>query len=264
MLKTAKAAALAAGEIHMQNYGKTLNIDAKLKYDIKLEVDKLSEKAIIEVIRSNYPDHSILAEERGMIDNKSDYLWIIDPLDGTVNFYYGIPYFCTSVACIKVNKERKGLAKNFFEIGEPVCGAVYASITNELIYAEAGKGAFLNDKKISVSTESDLAECILTTGFGHTQDSFDKMFKNSRIIGERARKIRLMGAAAYDISNVACGRFNSFYENAIHTWDIAAAAIIAQEAGAVIDAIENEDGRWDIIVASANIIDELKSIIRGV
>ena len=88
------------------------------------------------------------------------------------------------------------------------------------------------------------------------------MFKNSKTIGQRARKIRCMGAAAYDIANVACGRFHCFFENAIHSWDIAAGAIIAQEAGAVVDAIEFEKGRWDTIVASPGVVDELRDIIR--
>ena len=263
MLETAKKAALAAGKIHMDNYGTTLNVDAKLKHDIKLEVDKLSEKRIIEIIRETYPDHSILAEEGGAIETDSEYLWIIDPLDGTVNYYYGIPYFCTSIACIKVNKGRTDLAQNFSDIGEGVCAAIYSGPTNELIYAATGKGAYLNDQPIHASTETRIEECILTTGFGNTRESFDKMFKNSSAIGQKARKIRCMGAAAYDIANVACGRFNCFFENSIHSWDIAAGAIIAQEAGAVVDAIELEKDKWDTIVASAGVVEELKSIIRG-
>ena len=172
MLETAKKAALAAGKIHMDNYGKTLNVDAKLKHDIKLEVDKLSEKKIIEIIQSAYPYHSILAEEGGAIETDSDYLWIIDPLDGTVNYYYGIPYFCTSIACIKRDQSRTGLAQSFSEIGESVCAAIYSGPTNELIYAARGAGAYLNDNRIQASPETKIEECILTTGFGHTQEKF--------------------------------------------------------------------------------------------
>ena len=264
MLEIAKSAALAAGEIQMNNYGKKLNVDEKLKNDIKLEVDKLSEKAIVDIILSTYPNHSILAEEGGITDNGSEYTWIIDPLDGTVNYFYGIPYFCTSIACIKINKNRAKPAKCFADLGDPVCAAIYAGSTRELIYAEAGKGAYLNDKQIFASKESKLKESFLTTGFGHTKESYKNMFKNSMTLGEQVRKIRCMGAAAYDIANVACGRFTCFFENAIHSWDIAAGAIIAQEAGAAVDAIELEDGRWDVIISSPNIIDDVKKIIHNI
>ncbi len=263
MLDTAKEAALGAGKIHMENYGKVLNVDAKLKNDIKLEVDKLSERAIIDIILATYPGHSILGEEGGAIDNGSEYLWIIDPLDGTVNYFYGIPYFCSSVACYKVDPARKGLCKSYSELGDPVCAAIYSGPTKELIYTEAGSGAYLNGKRIFASTEAKIEECIFTTGFGHTKGSSDYMFNGSNTLLKRARKVRCMGAGAYDIANVGCGRFSGFFESGIYAWDIAAGGMIAKEAGAAVDAFEKEDGTWDTIVASPNIIEELKEIVRN-
>ncbi len=265
MLEIAKAAALAAGKIHMDNYGKTLNVDAKLKNDIKLEVDKLSEKAIIDVILSAHPDHSILGEEGGSIDNGGAYHWIIDPLDGTVNFFYGLPYFCTSIACFKAPAEPINYPRTFKDLGEPVCAAIYAAPTQEFIYAEAGKGAYLNDRPIHASTETKLQEALLCTGYGASQDSYDRMFGGGSSIAAQVRKIRCLGAAAYDIANVACGRATGFFEGGVHSWDIAAGGIIAQEAGAIVDAFETDSAscRWDTIIAAPALLPELKQILRG-
>lgn len=262
MLETAKKAVLEAGKIQMANYGKSLNVDAKLKNDIKLEIDKLSEKAIIEIITTAFPDHSILAEESGATDTSSEYLWIIDPLDGTVNYYYSLPYFCSSVACYRVPKDRKNLCTDFAEYGEPVCGAIYAGPTNELFYAEKGQGAFLNDRQIFVAREHSLDECIVSTGFGSSKDSLEGFLRNGSALADKVRKIRCLGAAAYDIANVAAGRLSGFFEKNLNSWDIAAGIIIAQEAGAAVSARELSRERWDVIISIPEVAAELEMIIK--
>ena len=263
MLETAKKAVTTAGKIQMDNYGKNLNVDAKLKNDIKLEIDKLSEKTIINIIKATYPDHSILAEESGSYETDNEYLWIIDPLDGTVNYYYNLPYFCSSVACYKINKNRTTLCNNITDYGEPVCGAIYAGPTNELFYAEKDNGAFLNGQQIFAAKEQSLNECILSTGFGSTQDSLNGFFENGTNLIHKVRKIRCLGAAAYDIANVAAGRLSGFYEKNLNSWDIAAGVIIAQEAGATINAYETASEKWDFIVSAPAIAEELKQIVQS-
>ena len=265
MIGAAKEAVKRAGAIHMEYYGKTLNVDAKMKSDIKLEVDKLAEKAMLEVLAERFPEHSILSEECGEIPTDSEYLWILDPLDGTVNFYYGIPYFCASAACYKQvkrdGKDQSILIKDFKEFATPVCGAIYTAPTDELIYAEAGQGAYLNDVKISVSPETLMSECIAVTGMGRTRVSSERLFDGENALAKKIRKIRCMGAAAYDISNLACGRFNMFFMRGISVWDFAAAVLIAKEAGAEVDAYEYEKGKWSVTVANREILPILKKII---
>ncbi len=265
MLQTAKDAVKLAGEIHMQYYGKTLNVDAKLKNDIKLEVDKLSEKAMLELISSRFPEHSILSEECGELPKDSEYLWIVDPLDGTVNFYYGIPYFCSSAACYHVpgglEREEGVLYQRLQDFAEPVCGAIFAAPTNELIWAQAGKGAYLNGQRIYASTESEMAECIAVTGMGRTRVASERLLDGENSLASRIRKIRCMGAAAYDIANLACGRFNIFFMRGISLWDFAASALIALEAGADVEAFEYQQGKWSVTSANSSIMPQVRGII---
>ncbi len=255
MLNTAKAAARAAGEIQRRNFGKLLNVDARMKNDIKLEVDRLCEQAIINSILQVHPDHAFLSEEAGIVnDLGSDYLWIIDPLDGTVNFFYGLPYFCTSIACYR--RSGSGIIPG---LGEEVLGVVYAPATDEMFSAGKGEGAFLNDEKIKAAEVGSLAECMIATGFGSTRSGFDRMLSGLPALAEDVCKMRCLGAAAYDICNAAAGRLSAFFEKGLHTWDIAAASVIASEAGAVIDAFEYETGRWDYIVSAEGVFDVIKS-----
>ncbi len=261
MLEVAKEVVELAGKVHNEYYGRLLKVDEKLKNDIKLEVDKISEKIMIDTILKRFPSHSILSEECGTIDNDRDYLWIVDPLDGTINYYYGIPYFCSSAACYKKVNRNGTLSNELSDFAIPVCGAIYSVLTNELFYAEVGKGAFLNNTRIKVSSEQDLSECIAVTGMGRTRVSSEKLFDGENALAKKIRKIRCMGAAAYDIANLACGRFNMFFMRGISIWDFAASAIIASEAGAEVSAYEYEKGKWDVVVANSKVMPKLKRII---
>lgn len=182
------------------------------------EADHAAEKAIINVIKSAYPDHFILSEEAGEIKMDSEYKWIIDPIDGTVNFANGIPICCVSI----------GIEKN----GEMLLGAVYAPMLNEFYIAEKGKGAFLNDKKISVSTQKEVVKSCLVTGFPYsyinTANGPLEVF--SRLI-KQGIPVRRLGSAAIDLCWVAAGRFDGFYEHKLQAWDSAAGYLLVEEAG---------------------------------
>jgi myo-inositol-1(or 4)-monophosphatase len=182
------------------------------------EADHASEKAILNVIKSQFPDHYILAEEAGEIIQDSSYKWIIDPIDGTVNFAHGIPLNCVSI----------GIEHN----GEIIMGAVYNPHLSEFFFAEKEKGAALNDKPIYVSKETEVIKACLVTGFPYT---YINMPDGPLEIFERfIRKgvpVRRLGSAAIDLCWVACGRFDGFYEHKLEAWDSAAGYLIVEEAG---------------------------------
>lgn len=182
------------------------------------EADHASETAILKVIKENFPGHHILSEEIGEIVQDSTYKWIIDPIDGTVNFAHGIPICCVSI----------GIEKD----GEMVMGAVHAPYLNELFFAEKGKGSTMNDKPIRVSNQTKVLNSCLVTGFPYTYldmpngplEIFQKLIREGI-------PVRRLGSAAIDLCWVACGRFDGFYEHKLEAWDSAAGYLIVEEAG---------------------------------
>lgn len=211
-----------AGKIIQQYFNGTFRINNKEGINnLVTEVDNLSEDKIIEVIKAHYPEHTIISEEVGELLKPSDYQWIIDPIDGTVNFAHGIPLCCVSIAL----KYKDDL----------MLGAVYNPMMNELFFAERGKGATLNGEPIKVSSKKDFKKACLVTGFPYkwpeSREHPIKVFE--RFIME-GLPIRRLGSAAIDLCWVACGRFDGFWEYNLSSWDVAAGYLIVQEAGGVI------------------------------
>jgi myo-inositol-1(or 4)-monophosphatase len=223
MLKTTLLKATeASGKILQQYFNGPFEVSSKSTVnDLVTEVDKKSETAIIAIIREAFPDHFILSEEAGEIKTGSPVKWIIDPIDGTVNYANGIPICCVSI----------GVEKD----GEMILGAVYNPFMNELFVAEKGKGATLNDKPIHVSTKADVSKSCLVTGFPYQWQS---MPNNPLLVFERIIKegipVRRLGSAAIDLCWVACGRFDGFYEHHLQAWDAAAGYLIVEEAGGTV------------------------------
>lgn len=212
--KTAKE----CGEILMQYYDKPdLKFERKGYNDPATEADLASEKHAINAIREAYPDHAILAEESGKSDKESDYVWIIDPLDGTSNFKHSLPIFCVSIGL-----EYKG---------EIICGAVYNPRTDEMFSAEKGKGAYLNGKPIKVTDRETKEFSAVATGFAPKPEIIEKNLPNFNNFMKEGFLIRRLGAAAIDLCYTACGRFDGFWEIGLSPWDIAAGSLIVQEAG---------------------------------
>ncbi|HWV67044.1 inositol monophosphatase family protein [Chitinophaga sp.] len=220
MLKTTLLKATeASGKILQQYFNGPFEVSSKSTVnDLVTEVDKKSETAIINIIRETYPDHFILSEEVGEIKTDSSVKWIIDPIDGTVNYANGIPICCVSI----------GVEKD----GEMVLGAVYNPFMNELFVAEKGQGATLNGKPIHVSTKAEVSKSCLVTGFPY---QWQDMPNNPLVVFERVIKegipVRRLGSAAIDLCWVACGRFDGFYEHHLQAWDSAAGYLIVEEAG---------------------------------
>ena len=211
-----------AGQLIKNSFGKDLEIEFKTnELNLVTEADKASEKLITEFIKKKYPSHGILAEEGSELNKSAEYLWIIDPLDGTTNFAHGLPIFSVSI----------GLQKN----GETIAGVVY-DINQDIIYtAEKGAGATANGKKIIVSSNSNLAHSMLVTGFPYdVKENPDKVFERFIAILKSSRAVRRLGSAAIDFCYVAKGVFDGFWEVHLHPWDICAGKLIVEEAGGIV------------------------------
>ena len=220
MLNFAIETALTAGSILLEKFGRNIKISKKGEIDLVTEADLASEKAIIERIRSHYPRHSILAEESGEVissESANNWKWIVDPLDGTTNFAHGYPCFCVTLA--------------LEHDGEIVVGVTFDPTRNELFAAEKGKGATLNNKPIRVSDTEKLSESLIVTGFPYdfkTRTDFTGHLHDFLL---KSRGVRRDGSAAIDMAYVACGRFDGFWEEGLHAWDVAAGVLLIEEAG---------------------------------
>jgi myo-inositol-1(or 4)-monophosphatase len=255
MLKTTLLKAAEAGAAQLQHYfEKSFTISNKEGVNnLVTEADHAAEKAIFEVIRRDFPDHFILSEESGELAQQSEYKWIIDPLDGTVNFAHGIPICAVSI----------GLEHN----GEMIMGVVHAPFLREVYFAQKGFGATLNDRKIHVSDQKDLLKSCLVTGFPYTYpevhigplEIFSKLVR-------QGIPVRRLGSAAIDMCWVAAGRFDGFWEFNLSPWDTAAGYIIVKEAGGrITDFNGNEFSCYQkqLLATNGRIHDALYSEITG-
>ncbi|HEY6896663.1 MAG TPA: inositol monophosphatase family protein, partial [Rhodocyclaceae bacterium] len=201
-------------------------VSVKRQSDFVTEVDRAAEASIIDTIREAYPHHAILAEESGE-SGESDYQWIIDPLDGTTNFIHGFPQYAVSIAMA-----HKGVLSH---------AVVYDPTRNELFTASKGAGAFLNDKRIRVSRRQKLEEALIGTGFPYRSfDQIDTYLAIFRDLTQKTSGLRRPGAASLDLSYVACGRLDGFWEFGLSPWDMAAGALLITEAGGLISDLSGE------------------------
>jgi myo-inositol-1(or 4)-monophosphatase len=220
-VNTALAAAKTGADVLLSHYNGKLNIEYKGEVDPVTQADKNAQKAVIKVIKDIFPEHGVLAEEDGIKETNKDYCWIIDPLDGTVNFVHGLPMFCVSI----------GLKYK----DEIIVGVIYAPVMREVFIAEIGKGSWLNGKRINVSKNQDLIRSLAATGFPYyfRKDS-QRVMKNFDNIVHEVQGIRRLGSAALDLAYVACGRFEFFWEEGLKPWDSAAGILMVREAGGTI------------------------------
>lgn len=225
-LDIATELAKESGRIQMDNFGKVHQVEYKGVTNIVTEVDKKCEELIIDRIKKEFPTHSILAEESGKSGISSEYRWIIDPLDGTVNYAHGYPLFATSIA-LEYKKEI-------------IAAAVFEPNRSELFSAEKGGGAFLNNGRIKVSKTSELQKALLDTGFAYNVSEGEVCNNVVHFASflTSARAIRRDGAAAADLCYVACGRFDGFWELFLKPWDMAAGKLIILEAGGKVSSFD--------------------------
>jgi myo-inositol-1(or 4)-monophosphatase len=226
-LTTAVQAAQAASKLHQFYAGSDLGISTKSSdIDLVTKVDKLCEEKIREIILQNHPDHVVLGEEGGQSEGNASHRWIVDPLDGTVNYTHGFPFYSVSIG---------------LEIDAIVeVGVVIDSVRNEMFTATRGGGAFCNGTQISVSSEPTLKKCLLATGFPYEDEGLKKNLEVFARVHQKVRAIRRPGSAALDLCYVACGRIDGFWELKLNAWDVAAGMLIVQEAGGTITGVNAE------------------------
>jgi len=255
MLNIAVKAARRAGSIVIRAAvdGTALDVHAKRANDFVTQVDRAAEQAIIEIVRRAYPDHAILAEESGSLQGgEAEYRWIIDPLDGTTNFIHGFPQYCVSVAV-----QHRGTIAH---------GVVYDPAKNELFTASRGRGAFLNEHRIRVSRCARLEAALVGTGFPFRELSrLGPYMRQLRAMIASTAGVRRAGAAALDLAYVAAGRLDAFWEMGLSAWDMAAGALLIQEAGGLVGDFSGEQNyleSGDIAAGTPKVFPQLLQALR--
>ena len=229
-----------------------LTVQRKGNHDYVSEVDKMAEQAIVETLLEAYPDHAILAEEGGAQGN-SEYVWIIDPLDGTTNFLHGLPQFAVSIAL-----QHKGLLSQ---------AVVFDPSRNELYTATRGRGTYLNDRRLRVSKQTRMEDALIGTGFPYHDYSFmDTYVKILKDLMPKVAGVRRPGAASLDLAYVAAGRYDGFWEGGLKQWDMAAGILLIQEAGGLVtdfEGGENVLSSGNIVGGNPKIFAQLLSVIQA-
>lgn len=216
-----------AGTILRAGYNTEHQVNYKGVIDLVTEVDHQSEAYLLGELRSQFPDHHIVTEESGIIQGSDQHIWYIDPLDGTVNYAHHIPIFAVSIA--------------YAFQGKLAMGAVFDPMRDEMFLAERDKGAFLNGKPLRVSSVDELQKSLLVTGFPYDAwNTEHDNFANFVHMGKLTQGVRRLGSAALDLSYVAAGRFEGFWEMSLKPWDVAAGGLICEEAGASVTDIHGQ------------------------
>ncbi len=237
-LDTALAAARAAGELLRTNFGKPLDVNEFAAHDIKLDLDVRAQTLITEILLGAFPDHAIFGEEGIAGNQASEWQWIVDPIDGTVNYFYAIPHFCISIAL------RRG--------DEIQVGVIYDPMRDEMWAVARGSAPTLNGSPIAVSARTQLSDAVLSVGFSKTKTTIAAGLPLLEKYVQRARKCRLMGSAALDLAYVACGRLDAYIEQSVSLWDVAAGKILVESAGGHFEMTQREDNREKISVVASN------------
>ena len=255
-LATAIEVAMHAGRVQMAHFGAAdLQVDKKGTIDLVTNIDVAIEREFRALIAERFPDHAVLGEEfeqAGQWDRIPEYCWVFDPIDGTTNYAHGLPIFCCSVA---------------LEIrGVPVVAAVFDPNRQELFTAERGQGARLNGKPLRVSSCASLIDSLLVTGFHYDvqRDPAELMALFTAFI-TRARAVRRLGSAALDLCYVAAGRFEGFWEQKLHPWDVAGGALLVEEAGGRVSGVDGSaynSRSGSVLATNGHVHDEMLALIR--
>lgn len=248
IMDTAIEAAQAAGQVLLKGHAGEIEVDKRIPRDIKLAMDRKAEEIILGIIRDCCPTHAILSEEAGSIKADSEYLWVVDPLDGTMNYSRHVPLWGTSI----------GLMRG----GEEILGVIFDPIHDELYSAEKGKGAFLNGNPIHVNDESSMENCAIAFGFAAEETLFQKGHDAVTRLTARAGKVRDLGTAVLHLAYVASGRFEGFCELGLNLWDLAAGTVIVREAGGIVDKLPlaEKENAFGFIASNGRIHEELRQI----
>jgi myo-inositol-1(or 4)-monophosphatase len=241
-----------SGEILFTNYEKQFEINKKGTIDLVTEVDLQSEAFLLQTIQENYPNHRVITEESGEMVGDKECVWYLDPLDGTINFAHGVPFFSVSAA--------------FYEDGVPKYGVVYDPMRDECFSAESGCGAWLNGKPLRVSSIKKLSNSLLVTGFPYdTWSNPDNNLDYFNRFMLRSQGVRRLGSAALDLCYVAAGRFEGYWEVRLYPWDIAAGALIVHEAGGLVTDLGGNDNffvhPYSVLATNSEVHSDMLSVL---
>jgi myo-inositol-1(or 4)-monophosphatase len=240
-LNLAISAAREAGESLRQNFHEPLRVNEATAHDIKLEMDVQTQEMITRRLLAEFPSHALYGEEGIVGDQSAEYQWIVDPIDGTVNYFYRIPHFCISIALRRRD--------------EIIVGVIYDPMRDELWATRKGAEATLNGAAFRVSTRTELREAIVSVGFSKTDATITAALPLLQDMVRRVRKCRMQGSAALDMAYVACGRFDAYIEQSISLWDVAAGILLVQNAGGKVDLRPRADAKDKYsIVASSGLL----------
>ncbi len=254
MLNIAVRAAHRAGDFIVRKINKLpdLKVEVKAPNDFVSEVDREAESLIIEELLKAFPKHGILAEESGVIEGEEEYRWIIDPLDGTANYLHGLPHYAVSIAC-----EHQGRLMH---------GVIYDPFKQELFTASRGDGATLNNRRIRVSKTRSIDSALIATGFPFRHpDQLDNYLKVFTTFMRSVSDMRRAGSAALDLAYVAAGRLDGYWESGLHSWDLAAGALIVREAGGLITDYQGDEKyleRGEIVAGNSKVMADMLRIIQ--
>ena len=247
-------ACMKASRSLIRDFGEIENLQVSTKGpgDFVTSADKRTEKILIDELQKAHPEYGIITEETGIINkSNTEKRWVIDPIDGTMNFLNGIPQFAISIG--------------YEEKGEIICGVIFNPIINEMFIAEKGNGAYLNNSRIRVSNKNKIKDALLVTGGPKGSSKIkDKIFSEYINVSNNVSNVRKFGSAALDIAYVACGRFDGYWQRELNYWDIAAGIIILKEAGGFINFFEEDKDnplKKNIIASNSNIHNELLDLI---
>ena len=241
---TAEKVAKSAGVSLRSEKGKVLVVDSSEQHDVKLELDRRIQEQIRKEISQVYREDGFLGEEGGEAASAGQYEWVVDPIDGTVNLFYGIPHYAVSIAC-RLN-------------GQTLVGAIYDPSRDELFSVHRGGGSCCNGTPMKVSNRERLEESILALGFSKGKKTIEKCLQLYHFYGDKVRKLRAMGSAALDLAYVASGRLDAYIEQGVSIWDVAAGALMVEEAGGVVSMGPSEPaGKIHLVASSGKISLEL-------
>ncbi|MBI4333846.1 MAG: inositol monophosphatase [Chloroflexi bacterium] len=279
-LEVARLACHKAGSALLDHFRTVNHVRHKGKRDICTEADLLSEGIIKDILHSEFPDDGIITEESPAQSGKSGYKWIIDPLDGTNNYFYGLPYFAVNIALVVEGRnpsfprrrESTGEGEDGSKLNSPkgpnelkergeevVLGLTYAPVQRELFRAEKGKGAFLNDAPVHISGAAQLKDCLVGFDMGYNEEEGHRMLDVARSVWPRVHTIRLLGSGALGLAYVACGRLGLYFHRHLYPWDIASGILLVQEAGGVVEAWGGKPirtGSGSVVAGPAGLLDE--------
>jgi myo-inositol-1(or 4)-monophosphatase len=243
-LDAAESAAYSAGELLRKNFRAAKKVNVFAAHDIKLAIDVQTQELITNELLKQFPEHALYGEEGIVGDQSSAHQWIVDPLDGTVNYFYQIPHFCVSIALR-------------FK-GEIIVGVIYDPMRDEMWSVQKGEKPRLNGEHFRVSERTELSEAIISVGLAKTDDTIDTNLPLLQTMVHQVRKCRVLGSAALDMAYVACGRFDAYIERGISLWDIAAGWILIETAGGTVDLRPRKDMKEKYSIVAWNGAIDLK------